>query len=629
MNDDESLDPVHHEGFDDNGNTAQTPPQSMEEIEDEVRNENAAYDRKGLKLLFAAIAKGEVISLPSVKPIKANVVCNQNTKFGGILKEWHLRLRHAGKERLIRTLSNQKIEGLPQIPYNELKKVVFFCKTCAHMKDRRISYRNMVGTKATEPLHTLHMDSTGKLRVNGLYASAVVADVTAYKWYFVVKSLKEIPRKIKDLLKKLSVQLPYKVCRIRTDGGTEFINKEDSKLCAKLGLDFQSSNVKSQEENGSIERTHQTMMTGVRSAFQGANMTAKWWPEALLYIVDVTNRLPMARLGMKSPYELLYNKRPSGLALRIWGETCYAHIPKSKRKDPKLGDRAVEFNYKGYRLLGIKANKYLIARDVKFSPIATEAMIQRSFPTEDISNDQSETTVIEQIESVTGRSTPCISIKEAQTSPHAEQWYCAIRYPFLKGEGHKVVIGYLTGSTQLYGIDYQEVFVPVAQYESLRLLLALPTILGFYLHKVDVSTAFLNGHLSDSIYMRQLIGFRSRSGKLVCKLKKSLYGLKQAPRIWWEVKGVMHILIICVYIDDLTIAGSHLCDINDLKDKLSGEFTMKNLGELHYLLKLEIKRDLVRKTLSMSQQKHIDDLLDKFQMRDCSVAPTPHVIIRQ
>ncbi|EGZ30634.1 hypothetical protein PHYSODRAFT_470891 [Phytophthora sojae] len=80
-----------------------------------------------------------------------------------------LLLGHVGKERLIRTLNNEKITGLPKIPYSELKKVHFFCKTCAQMKDRRMSYKNMVGAKATEPLHTLHMDSTGKLRVNGLY----------------------------------------------------------------------------------------------------------------------------------------------------------------------------------------------------------------------------------------------------------------------------------------------------------------------------------------------------------------------------------------------------------------------------------------------------------------------------
>ncbi|EGZ29728.1 hypothetical protein PHYSODRAFT_416387, partial [Phytophthora sojae] len=92
--------------------------------------------------------------------------------------------------------------------------------------------------------------------------------------------------------------------------------------------------------------------------------------EALLYMVEVTNRLPMARLGMKTPYEMLHKRKCNGLALQIWGSTCFAHIRKTKRKDPKLGGRAIECkllgispNYKGYRLLDVKGNKYITARD--------------------------------------------------------------------------------------------------------------------------------------------------------------------------------------------------------------------------------------------------------------------------
>ncbi|EEY59504.1 uncharacterized protein PITG_20952 [Phytophthora infestans T30-4] len=86
-------------------------------------------------------------------------------------KNFKLLLGHVGKERLIRSMSNQKLKGLPNLSYSELKKVSFFCSTCASMKDRRMSYRNLIGNKSTEPLHTLHMDSTGRLRVNGLYGS--------------------------------------------------------------------------------------------------------------------------------------------------------------------------------------------------------------------------------------------------------------------------------------------------------------------------------------------------------------------------------------------------------------------------------------------------------------------------
>ncbi|OWY90630.1 LOW QUALITY PROTEIN: hypothetical protein PHMEG_00041161 [Phytophthora megakarya] len=102
------------------------------------------------------------------------------------------------------------------------------------------------GNNATEPLHTLHVDSTGKLKVNGLYGSfghryalAVVDDATAFKWYIVVESLKEVSGKFRTLLNNLAVQFPlFKVRRPRTAGGTEFLNSVASTLCSDLGLEF-------------------------------------------------------------------------------------------------------------------------------------------------------------------------------------------------------------------------------------------------------------------------------------------------------------------------------------------------------------------------------------------------------
>ncbi|OWY92753.1 DNA binding protein [Phytophthora megakarya] len=97
------------------------------------------------------------------------------------------------------------------------------------------------------------------------------------------------------------------------------------------------------------------------------------WPEALKYMTAVNNRIPTARLKGKCPYEALYGNKPNGIELRIWGSTSYAPVPKLKRANPKLSERAIECKllgfsdgYKGYRLLDIKGNRYLNARDVKF-----------------------------------------------------------------------------------------------------------------------------------------------------------------------------------------------------------------------------------------------------------------------
>jgi hypothetical protein len=89
------------------------------------------------------------------------------------------------------------------------------------------------------------------------------------------------------------------------------------------------------------------------------------------------------------------------------------------------------------------------------------------------------------------------------------------------------------GFIQTYEVDYDETFVPVAKFTSIRCILALAALKDMKIHQMDVKTAFLNGELEEEIYMEQLQGFVHQGGEhLVCKLHKSLYGLKQSPRAW-------------------------------------------------------------------------------------------------
>ena len=75
--------------------------------------------------------------------------------------------------------------------------------------------------------------------------------------------------------------------------------------------------------------------------------------------------------------------------------------------------------------------------------------------------------------------------------------------------------------------------MPVARFESLRMLLALAVQDGLRVHHIDVTTAFLNGVLKEELYMDQLEEFQVQGQETrVCKLNCSLYGLNQASRCW-------------------------------------------------------------------------------------------------
>ena len=89
------------------------------------------------------------------------------------------------------------------------------------------------------------------------------------------------------------------------------------------------------------------------------------------------------------------------------------------------------------------------------------------------------------------------------------------------------------GFPQKQGLDYDETFSPVIRFETFRSLVATAIQHCLKLHQLDITAAFLNGHLEEEVFMKQPEGFVEEGNEhLVCRLKQSLYGLKQSPRCW-------------------------------------------------------------------------------------------------
>lgn len=201
------------------------------------------------------------------------------------------------------------------------------------------------------------------------------------------------------------------------------------------------------------------------------------------------------------------------------------------------------------------------------------------------------------------------------------------------------------GFTQVEGIDYSETFAPVAKFQSIRAILALAAAHNLELHQMDVKTAFLHGELDETVYMEPPQGANPPSG-MVWKLKRSLYGLKQAPRAWNKKLHVtlleldfrrtlsdhsiyvkdspeLGLIIVGVYVDDLTIAAEQLSTLTTFKKEMSARYEMKDLGELNYILGLQVTRDRAKRSLRLSQRHYVDTILNKLDMSDCKTARTP------
>nr|GEW86766.1 hypothetical protein [Tanacetum cinerariifolium] len=84
------------------------------------------------------------------------------------------------------------------------------------------------------------------------------------------------------------------------------------------------------------------------------------------------------------------------------------------------------------------------------------------------------------------------------------------------------------------GIDYDEVFAPVARIEAIRIFLAFASYMGFIVYQMDVKSAFLYGTIDEEVYVTQPPGFVDpKFPNKVYKVVKALYGLHQAPRVWY------------------------------------------------------------------------------------------------
>jgi hypothetical protein len=199
------------------------------------------------------------------------------------------------------------------------------------------------------------------------------------------------------------------------------------------------------------------------------------------------------------------------------------------------------------------------------------------------------------------------------------------------------------GYAQRHGVDYDEVFAPVARIETVRLLLALAAQSGWEVHHMDVKSAFLNGDLTETVFVQQPPGFSVGSGGRVPKLKKALYGLKQAPRAWnakldkelvalgFEKSKLEHavyrrsskrsFLLVGVYVDDLVISGPSVNDIKQFKQEMQKKFSMSDLGLLSYYLGIEVKQS--SKGITLCQSGYTAKILKSMGMFSCNPCATP------
>ncbi|GJU89356.1 putative ribonuclease H-like domain-containing protein [Tanacetum coccineum] len=200
------------------------------------------------------------------------------------------------------------------------------------------------------------------------------------------------------------------------------------------------------------------------------------------------------------------------------------------------------------------------------------------------------------------------------------------------------------GYKQEEGVDYDEVFAPVARIEAIRLFLAFASFMGIIVYQMDVKSAFLYVTIDEEVYVSQPPGFVDPDHpKKVYKVVKALYGLHQAPRAWYATlltflkkhgymrgaigktlfikKDKKDIMLVQVYVDDIIFGSTRKSWCDEFEALMNGGFQMSSMGELTFFLGLQVKQ--MPDGIFISQDKYVAEMLKKFDLASVKTAITP------
>ncbi|GMF20880.1 unnamed protein product [Phytophthora fragariaefolia] len=642
--------------------------------------------------------------------------------YAGVYSEWELwraRIGHLNKDTLAKT--QRTTTDIPTLEY----KSMTLCGGCMKGKQTVAHFLSRSVSKTTKVLQLVHTDVMGpmttKSKGGARYVLMVVDDYSKYVVAYFITKNSEVPIKFKTFMNLYENQWGERIKCLRSDNGTEFVNKEMEMLCALNGI------------------VHQKTMP--------------------------------TRLSI-TPYELVFKDKPRLAHLRVFGSVGYAHIDKAKRtklepKSFKCMFLGYAENSKDYRVYDLESNKVKVTRSMKLDKREVDCICDPA-PTESTTvihstEDIDEVVQLEQKqppaaqapvrpEEENDEEDPAMPEAESDASmrhglatyrtmrredfsdnlvfhpepervrrPHdlvlvLEDEYkvnneddpdndgffwppspkrprvdengllaeAVLAYAASVGDADDASTTYQHGSwtlvrrkygarpiicrwalakkrnehdrvvwykarlvakvfKQKFGVDFFEAYSPVANMNSIRVALSVVVAKGYVTDQLDADKAFLNSDLKEQVFM-EVPHDITNAENMMCKLDKAIYGLKQVVSAWHQtiyavfmkigfrscgadqcvyVKGDKgNFVDVCLYVDDMIIAAQTTKEIDEVKMALKSAFKMKELGEVKFILGMEVEHDHTVGALMIKQSRYIDDVTSQFNQLEAKLAPT-------
>ncbi|KAH9667138.1 Receptor-like protein 14 [Citrus sinensis] len=451
-------------------------------------------------------------------------------------------------------------------------------------------------------------------------------------------------------LKKLvETETGRKIKVLRSDNGGEYTSDPFLQVCQNEGIKRHFTVRHTLQQNGVTKHMNRTLLENVWCMLSNVGLDKKFWAEAMSYASHFVNRLPYAAIGGKTPMEMWSGKHAQDYdSLRIFGCPAYYHV-----KDGKLDPRARKVIFvgfkgrvKGFKLWDLEDKKFVCSRDVTFD----EVSMMKALSSQQMENKTKE--VLQRVEFDATPYAPVSSTSEndstIEVTPRVEEeltkdMVVVYALPVIDDDISNTFGEALCNSeSDQWKLAMEEEMKSLHQNQTWKFVKlpkgkrAIVTEYELELAPLDVTT-FLHGDLEEEIYITQPCGFKV-AGKEnhVCRLIKSLYGLKQSPRQWYKrfdqfIQGQKFtrsehdhcvyfrrllngaFIYLLLYGDDMLIALKNKDEIEILKKQLASEFEIKDLGDAHRILGMEIRRDKKNESVWLTQKSYLKKVLKRFE----------------
>nr|GEW42322.1 putative ribonuclease H-like domain-containing protein [Tanacetum cinerariifolium] len=255
---------------------------------------------------------------------------------------------------------------------------------------------------------------------------------------------------------KLEFENVYFVKDLKCDNGGEFRNKELNDFCSQKRIKREFSNASTPQQNGVAERRNMSLIEAARTMLADAKLPVTFWAEAVNTACYVQNRVLVNKAHNKTPYELFSGTKVDA------------------RQDVKKD---------------VSSLRYIVLPNWVHEE---HLVVTNQAKTPSLDNILTLSNQFEDILGVTTNSEESSGVEADVPKNKKDERGIVIRNKArLVAQGH----------TQEEGIDYDEVFAPVARIKAIRIFLAYASFIGFIVYQMDVKSAFLYGTIDEEVYV--------------------------------------------------------------------------------------------------------------------------------